>query len=182
MTAVMAIPADTRESEVLYAYQQAKARWRKLTGKPVRRVRRFFRRKFPRAKGKGRGESRHRRMTGKGIGLFFTGLDDDELEAFFAGRSKGRGKGHKAGRRFSTGKGFGRRTNPNGKDGQPMKCHGCGSETHLVKDCPKKGGRGSPKGLGKSSDEARVNYVTAHEDFYISSSSWIIVIWVFSLR
>ena len=44
---------------------------------------------------------------------------------------KGRGKG-----RASSGKGFGRKKNPIGKDGSVMTCHTCGSEEHLQARCP----------------------------------------------
>ena len=66
---------------------------------------------------------------------------------------KGKGRGHRAGKR-STGKGGGRRSNPLGKDGQPLKCFvnksdgtPCGSTTHLARDCPhKRHGKGHSKG------------------------------------
>ena len=44
---------------------------------------------------------------------------------------KGRGKG-----KASSGKGFGRKRNPIGRDGNVMKCHTCGSEEHLQAKCP----------------------------------------------
>merc|ERR1712085_130597 len=37
-----------------WAYQQAKSRWRRFTGKPTRQVRRFVRRRKGKGKGKGR--------------------------------------------------------------------------------------------------------------------------------
>ena len=36
----------------------------------------------------------------------------------------------------ASGKGKGRKRNPIGKDGQVLKCFGCGSETHLREKCP----------------------------------------------
>ena len=40
--------------------------------------------------------------------------------------------------------GYGRKTNPNGPDGQPIKCHKCGSTTHLQRDCKETGGKNAP--------------------------------------
>eukprot|EP00972_Heterocapsa_arctica_P013822 2038740-Heterocapsa_arctica.AAC.1 len=38
------------------------------------------------------------------------------------GKNKGKGKGKRSG-------------NPRGQDGQPMKCHNCGSDQHLIREC-----------------------------------------------
>ena len=72
--------------------------------------------------------------------MFLTDTGDDrlsrqELDAFIAQRGN-------SARAFTSGKGFGRRGNPKGKDGKPLKCRGCGSEDHLVRECPVKGGEG----------------------------------------
>ena len=40
----------------------------------------------------------------------------------------------------TSGKGFGRKGNPLGKDGKKLKCHECGSEDHLRAQCPKVNG------------------------------------------
>ena len=91
--------------------------------KPSRRVRRFFKRK-----GKGKG---------KLAGVFLQSLGDHDVDSmFFGGGPKGRGKSQ--GKR-SSGKGKGRRMNPRGADGQPMKCRNCGSVEHFQKECPSKG-------------------------------------------
>ena len=63
---------------------------------------------------------------------------------------QGKGKGNRA---HTSGKGFGRRGNPKGRDGNPLACHGCGSTEHLIKNCPHKGkgkgnGGGSPPTIG----------------------------------
>ena len=59
-------------------------------------------------------------------------LTHDELNTFIA--QKGNPQ-----RSFTSGKDFGRRGNPKGKDAKPLKCRGCGSEDHLVRECPNKG-------------------------------------------
>ena len=121
--------------------------------KPVRRVRRSFRKKFWQ-KGKGRGRTgKGKRMTGKGLTALVAEMSDDEYETTFFSKGRRKGKGKSSGKR-STGKSFGRRRNPIGKDGQVMKCWNmkpaekgrgkCGSTEHLARDCPYKGtGRGS---------------------------------------
>ena len=95
---------DQTAEHLFWAYQQAKGRFRRFMRKPVRKVRRFIRRK-----GKGKG---------KHPGFYLASLNDQELEEmFFKGFRKGKGKGKR-----STGKGRGRRQNPKGPDGQIMKC------------------------------------------------------------
>ena len=128
------IPAGASEQEtaehLFWAYQQAKGRYRKFMRKPVRRVRRFLRRK-----GKGKG---------KHPGFYLTGLSDTEVDqVFFAPKGKGKGKGKR-----SSGKGKGRRQNPRGPDGQIMKCRKCNSIEHFQKDCPHN--RGGPPGGSQS--------------------------------
>ena len=115
---------------IYMAYRNAKRNWRRFSGKPVRKFRRHFRRYF--SKGKGKGKSK-----GKGRGFFWT---QDDVQVFL----KGKGKGHRS---HTSGKGFGRRRNPTGRDGSTMKCHNCGSEDHFVRNCPTKGkGKGSSDG------------------------------------
>ena len=117
-----------------YLYQQkrfAKRRWRRFTGRPVRGVRRFIKKRsyFARRKGKGKGRKGSHKGRGKGS-LFFT--DESEWnEAVNYLSSQGVNV-------YTSGKGFGRKKNPRGKDGQVMKCFtpGCGSEDHFQKDCP----------------------------------------------
>ena len=90
--------------ELFWAYQRAKGRFRKFMRKPVRRVRRFMKRK-----GKGKG---------KHPGYFLTTLKDQEIENLFFGKGR---KGCKGKGKRSSGKGRGRRQNPKGRDGQIMK-------------------------------------------------------------
>ena len=95
-------------------YQQAKKRWRRYTGKPVRSLRRVLKRK------------------GKGKGKRNSYLNIDSLlqqSAYF----KGKGKGGN-----TSGKGFGRKQNPCGRDGEPLKCSICGSSYHLRARCPRR--------------------------------------------
>ena len=78
--------SDSMVAQSLYwAYQRAKGHWRRFMGKPVRRVRRFLRRKGKgKSKCKGKGKS-----FGKGK-VFLAELPDDQVESVFKG--KGRGK------------------------------------------------------------------------------------------
>ena len=96
-------------------YQEAKKRWRRYTGKPVRSLRRVLKRK---GKGKGKGF--------RGSYLNIDGLL--QQSSYF----KGKGKGGR-----SSGKGFGRKANPCGRDGEPLKCSVCGSAYHLRARCPR---------------------------------------------
>ena len=98
-------------------YQEAKRRWRRFSGKPVRALRRVLKRK---GKGKGKGY--------RGSYLNIDGLL--QQSSYF----KGKGKGGK-----SSGKGFGRKINPCGRDGEPLKCSVCGSAYHLRARCPRAG-------------------------------------------
>ena len=52
---------------------------------------------------------------------------------------KGKGKGGK-----SSGKGFGRRMNPMGKDGRRMRCRKCGAEDHFEANCTQSAPGGAP--------------------------------------
>ena len=127
------IPPDaTREyvtQEIFWAYQRAKGRWRSWMGKPVRKVRRFVKRK-----GKGKGQGKY--MGKRTAGTYLNSLTSNEIEQVFKGKGKGRFKGKQfAGK--SSGKGKGRTGNPTGSDGQKMKCHSCGSEDHLIRECPR---------------------------------------------
>ena len=112
---------------------------------PVRKFRRKVR-KFVKRRGKGRGQTygqggfaqranRSFRVRGRGFGGRYyrqTDITEDDVSAFFGGK----------GAPPTSGKGFGRRGNPRGKDGKPLKCHNCGSEDHFQKDCPKGTGKG----------------------------------------
>ena len=121
---------DQTAEHLFWSYQQAKGRFRRFMRKPVRKVRRFIRRK-----GKGKG---------KHPGFYLASLNDQDLEEmFFKGFRKGKGKGKR-----STGKGRGRRTNPKGPDGQIMKCRKCGSTEHFQKECPQNQGAPAPRPSG----------------------------------
>ena len=124
-------------AQILFAkMSHYKGQWRSFMNKPVRRFRRYFRKKLLPKKGKGRGKGR---LTGKGITAWIAGLSDDEYEETLFGRGRGKGKGKRKGTR-SSGKGAGRRMNPRGKDGKIMECLGnngrCKSQYHLKRDCP----------------------------------------------
>ena len=108
---------------VYYQYRNAKRNWRRLTGRPVRR----FRRTFKKSKGRGRGFSRQKR----GKGFWFS----EPVLTFLSSKGKGDRKG-------STGKGFGRQGNPRDRNGEIMKCRICDSTDHLMARCPNKGGKG----------------------------------------
>ena len=147
-------PAEASERAFLN-YRFQKKTWRRLTKKPVRRVRRFVRKNYSRSssyrpqrrtpgrsssnyrsgyhfgssKGKGKGKNK-----GKGSSTFLTG---DDMNVYL----KGQGKGDRA---HTSGMGHGRTGNPKGSDGQPITCHGCGSIEHMVARCPN-----NTKGAGK---------------------------------
>ena len=108
--------SNAQADEYLFGeYQHAKRRWRRFTGKPVRALRKVVKRK-----GKGKGKSRN---------SYLNLSDVLQQSAYF----KGKGKGGRA-----SGKGFGRRTNPCGRDGEPLKCRTCGSAYHLRARCPRR--------------------------------------------
>ena len=121
------VSEDQKAEELFWAYQRFKGRYRRHMRKPVRRVRRFLKRR-----GKGKG---------KRPGYFLSTLSDPEVEQLFFAHGKG-GKGKGNGKR-SSGKGM----NPRGADGQIMKCRKCGSIEHFQKDCPREGAPGG-KGSG----------------------------------
>ena len=139
------IPVGASQSliaqHLYWAYQVAKGHWRRFTGKPVRAVRRFIRRKG-KGKGKGNDGSKGKGKASKGK-IFLAELPDDQVESVFKGKSKGKG-GFKGKR--STGKGKGGHGNPLGPDGRPMECHDCGSTDHLVRQCDRSGPRGNRTG------------------------------------
>ena len=85
---------EQMDAHLFWTYQRAKSRWRRHMQKPVRRARRFIRRK---GKGKGRGKGASRFS-------FLADMDDTEVEETFFGKGKGRGNGKR-----SSGKGKGRR-------------------------------------------------------------------------
>ena len=148
--------SNSQADEYLFGqYQQAKKRWRRFTGKPVRALRRVLKKK------------------GKGKGKRNSYLNIDNLlqqSAYF----KGKGKGG-----TTSGKGFGRKQNPCGRDGEPLRCSTCGSAYHLRARCPRRNEAGS--GQASSSQPQRaaptftvepagsgMHFVTVESD-----SSWV---------
>ena len=151
--------SNSQVDEYLFGqYQQAKKRWRRFTGKPVRSLRRTLRRK------------------GKGKGKRNSYLNIDSLlqqSAYF----KGKGKGGN-----SSGKGFGRKQNPCGRDGEPLKCSVCGSAYHLRARCPRRaeqnGGASSssqPQRQGPSYTVEPANVGMHFAAFDSSDASWTAV-------
>ena len=129
------VPEDVAAEHVYQKYRKARRTWRRFTGRPVRKFRRFV--KFQRRrKGKGKGKGNLKGTIGKSTpGFMWT--HEDSLTYL-----KGKGRGLN-----SSGKGFGRKKNPRDKSGAIMKCHNCGSEEHLAARCraprrPKAPGKG----------------------------------------
>ena len=106
------------------AHSRAKRNWRRYRHKPVRKVRRVgkrFHHYKKRRSHHGKGSS------GWGRSSY---LSVQAEVSYFTGGRKGSGKG------------FGKRGNPMGRDGTPLKCHNCGSTEHLIAKCPTRGGKG----------------------------------------
>ena len=101
--------------QVYQDYVMAKRRWRRMSGRPPRRYRKFNYK-----------QKRHvphlQRSAFRGTYASFL-----PPGAFAAG--KGQGKGGKKG-------GSGWNKNPRGRDGKPLRCLRCGSDEHLFKRCP----------------------------------------------
>ena len=143
------LPDAEKEQHLYWAYKTTKGNWRKFMRKPVRKVRRYFRKEAEggwKGKGKGQSKSKGKRLSGKGISAYVAELSDEAYEETFFGKGKGKGRGKGKGKR-SSGKGMGSRKNPVGRDGTVMKCFGnggtCGSEFHLKRDCPHETGNAS---------------------------------------
>ena len=138
-------------------YQHAKRRWRRYIGKPVRALRRVLRRK---GKGKGKGRKGHSYLN---IGELL------QQSSYF----KGKGKGGR-----SSGKGFGRRLNPTGRDGEPLRCSTCGSSYHLRARCPRNssGQNAAPSSSSAPPQRApptfTVEPTNLHFAAYETDSSW----------
>ena len=86
-------------------------------------------------KGKGRGKSRS--FLCRLCSSHFDALEAEDFGTFIASRKKGKGKGKP-------------RKNPIGPDGQIMKCHNCGSDTHLKNRCDQNPGGKSQKSQGRT--------------------------------
>ena len=144
---------DDEKFERLYFQKSfAKRRFRRFTGKPVRKVRRFYKRRGESwaKQGKGRGKGRRTFM----FGDYSKSALVQESNAFLANSYQANTS--------TSGKGFGRKGgNPIGPDGKKRKCFECGSEDHLKAQCPKLNGgtlltkshlfqKGKSKGKSKS--------------------------------
>ena len=129
-------------------YQDAKRRWRRFTGKPVRHLRKVFRRK-----GKGKGK-------GKGSRSFLNLSETLEQSAYF----KGKGKGGR-----SSGKGFGRRMNPKGRDGEVLKCSVCNSMYHLRARCPQQSAQQSSAAQSSSQPAGHIGAAARAPSMYADS-------------
>ena len=126
---------DAQASEhVFWQYRYHRRKWRRLTGKPVRRFRRHVR-YFVKRRGKGRGRYQSYGFGHRGRRSFI--VTQDDVRAYLNARGKGAGRG--------SGKGHGRRRNPRGRDGQVMTCRVCNSEEPFAARCPQRkgGGRGA---------------------------------------
>ena len=128
-------------------YRKARRTWRRFTDKPVRKFRRHMNHHFKKGTGKGK-------IKGKGKSRGFMWTKDDSLTYL-----KGHGKGKHSG---SSGKGFGRRSNPKDRAGNTLKCRICDSEEHFAAKCPQ--GKGTGKGAGKPSFPVFIGGVTQSDE------------------
>jgi len=107
------MPPEQAEHELREAYLLRKRLWRAYSGKPRRFVRRFQKRTS--GKKGGKGNSAYNKSYGKG---HFPAYQNGIPNAYPASGRKG---------------------NPiDRKTGAPMKCHQCGSTSHLLRECPDK--------------------------------------------
>ena len=139
MTDVAGLTQKQAEAKIFWQYREHKRKWRRFTNKPVRKFRRHVNRfkktqfhRSERAPGSGKGRFTKRKTFSKS---WFTNkrMSNQEVQMHLNNKNLG----HRAN---TSGKGFGRRGNPVGKDGTVMKCHTCGSEQHLKAECPKNKG------------------------------------------
>ena len=79
------LPPDQQAEQILFQYRHAKRRWRQFTEKPVRRIRRFVRRKG----GKGGGKSRRYLVEEGPIAQAFVSLSSN-YDAYFQCKGKAR--------------------------------------------------------------------------------------------
>ena len=118
--------SDTTVESLRQEYLFARRRFRAAAERPARR--------FRKGKGKGRAKGGGKRSKNP----FSTGraysVDPFGPSSLAGGKGKNKGK---------KGKGDGR--NPIGQDGQVMRCHECGSPSHLIRECPLKKGKGKAK-------------------------------------
>ena len=116
--------AEQAES-LFWAYSKAKKAWRSFMRKPTRKVRRFT---CGMGKGgkKGKGGKGFSKGKISNTSSFLANMSEEEIQSLFPALHH----------RKSSGKGKGRSQNPRGPNGERMRCHGCGSDRHLVAKCP----------------------------------------------
>ena len=123
---------DAQASEhVFWQYRTHRRRWRRLTGKPVRRFRRHVR-YFVKRRGKGKGQRHGFGFGGRRRSYVVT---QDGIRAYLGARGKGGARG--------SGRGHGRKRNPRGRDGTVMTCRICNSEELVGAKCTQGQGRGA---------------------------------------
>ena len=126
--------SETTADQLYMDYLYAKRRFRKFVGRPPRHHRGGKGAKgkgvYPRTKGK---DVNPFRSFGKGKGKTYASVPGGVLgaQALAGGKGKKSGKGN-AGASFK---------NPIGQDGKRMTCHSCGSDEHLIAQCPKRHGQ-----------------------------------------
>ena len=99
-------------AELYHLYRQAKRRWRRFTGRPPRRFRKFgFK---PKNFGK-LGKTPY----SKTYAAFLP------VSSFAGGKGKGGSKGA-----------IGKKGSPRGRNGEVLRCHKCNSDQHLWRQCP----------------------------------------------
>ena len=107
------LTAEELGPELLHEYLMARRRWRKFSGRGPRRFRRRAR------KGKGKGYGRRWLFAEDSDSIATCSSCCEPVPPTFAGKAMGKG----------------RKGNPRGKDGQPLKCSHCGSAEHLWRNC-----------------------------------------------
>ena len=151
---------DEQKDEYLFwRYNHEKKRYRRHFRKPVRKVRRVIKRH----KGKGKGKRAHQRDS-----YFDTLQEGTWLDAGCYMARKGYSRAHSR----SSGKGYGRKGNPKGSNGEIMECFGCKSRFHLQRDCPHN--RGGGAGAGSGSASAHVGYVEVRQGETYTGPSFMV--------
>ena len=111
--------SESEAADALYsAYLLAKQRWRRFSGRPPRRYRKNH---F----NKGKYQKQYRHLSQGPYARAYASFLPPK--AFAANRNPGQ---------FAKRGSGGPKKNPRGRDGQPLKCHKCGSDEHLLKRCP----------------------------------------------